>query len=74
MLSSLLVGASLAFSNIRELAVSDGATDQQRIQSVLLDNGSMVFVWEDQSGTDSEVKYRVFDPNSSQFSIRKSVV
>lgn len=69
----LVTAATAGWANIRELAISDGAIDQQRIQSTLLNNGSMVFVWEDQSGGDSEVKFRIFTPSTGQFSLIRTV-
>jgi len=62
------LGADPAAASIRELAVAGSATDQQRVESAILTNQKMVFVWEDQSGPDSEVRFRFFTPATSQFS------
>ncbi|GEM_PF-2392967 len=64
-----LAFVSGATANIRELDVAGpGSADQQRVQSALLNNGTIVFVWEDRSGTDSEIRYRLFKPATSVFS------
>lgn len=60
--------AASALANIRELPIPGDAIDQQRIQSAPLSNGWVVFVWEDQSGTNSEVRYRLFNPANEQYS------
>jgi hypothetical protein len=61
--------ASVVTANIRELEIAGPAsTDQQRVRSTLLNNGMIVFAWEDQSGSDSDVHYRLFNPATSVFS------